>query len=501
MQRIIPGSEVRYLDELYVNDSGIRSFDLMERAAEAFCDWYASRYENNLSIAVFCGVGNNGGDGLAISRLLSVRGYIVQVYYMGDLEQSSGDFGLNCDLLPNDVPMAELHVQYVDNLQADIVIDAVFGVGINRPLSGDYLALIKWLNDFKAIKIAVDLPSGLPADDILQGRAFKADYTVSFQFPKLSLLFPDHAEYIGELVVVNLEIDPAYFDRFQSRRFFIQKDDLLPRHRIFHRFSHKGTFGKIMLIGGSYGKMGSIRLSSQAALRTGSGLVSCFVPRCGVDVLQISLPEVMVESAEDELTLSKAGLQDLDRFDAIGIGPGMGTTAEARGCLELILRHFERPLVIDADAINILAANSHLLSLLRDNVLLTPHLKEFERLVGACRHHKERLEKALEFCKMYRCYLILKGANTVVTTPDGKQFFNSSGNQFMATAGAGDALTGILTSFLGQGYSPEDAAICGVYHHGLAGELASVRKGRGTIATDIIERIPETFRVVAKRVI
>lgn len=501
MQKIISGSKVKELDEYYILERGISSFDLMERAAEAFCNWYVRHFDETQAVAVFCGVGNNGGDGLAISRLLSNRGYSVQVYYMGNLEQSSQDFRSNYDLVPDRVPIAELHVQTVDNLRADVVIDAVFGVGINRPLSGGYLTLIRWMSGLKVTKIAIDLPSGLPADDILEGEAFQADYTVSFQFPKLSLMFPEHASHIGQLVVVDIGIQKAFFERFESQRFFIQKDDLLSRHKVFHRFSHKGDFGKVMLIGGSYGKMGSIRLSSEAALRTGSGLVSCFVPRCGVDILQIPLPEVMVESAENEFTLSKAGLQDLDRFDALGVGPGMGTSAEARGCLELVLREFNKPLVLDADAINLLAANTHLLSLLGNKAILTPHLKEFERLVGACKDHKERLKKALDFCRAYQCYLVLKGAHSVVTTPDGKQFFNSSGTQFMATAGAGDVLTGILTSLLGQGYSLEDAAICGVFHHGLAGELASADKGRGTIASDIIDRMPETFRVVAQRVI
>jgi hydroxyethylthiazole kinase-like uncharacterized protein yjeF len=501
MQKIINGSDVKQLDEVYIRGSGISSFDLMERAAEAFCDWYIRHYDNGLSIAVFCGIGNNGGDGLAISRLLSGRGYSVEVYYMGDLERSSEDFRLNYDLLPDEVPIAELHVQYVEGLQADVIIDAVFGVGINRLLGGDYLALIKWLNDVEAIKIAVDLPSGLPSDDILDGEAFKAHYTISFQFPKISLLFPDHAGYAGELVVLDIGIREPYFDRFHSQKFFIQQDDLLPRHKIFDRFSHKGSFGKVMLIGGRYGKMGSIRLSAQAALRTGSGLVSCFVPTSGVDILQISLPELMVESSESYFTLSKSGLHDLDRFDALGVGPGMGTSTEAKSCLEMILLNFQKPLVLDADAINILAANSHFLSLLGENVILTPHVKEFERLVGSCPNHKVRIGKATEFCRTYNCYLVLKGANSLVATPSGSQIFNSSGNEFMATAGAGDVLTGILTSFLGQGYSLENAAICGVYHHGLAGELASADKGRGTIATDIIERIPETFKVVAKRII
>jgi len=501
MQKIIFGSEVKELDDDYVRESGISSFDLMERAAEAFCQWYSQHFDQLMSIAIFCGVGNNGGDGLAIARLLSNRGYNVQIYYMGNLERSSKDFRLNYELLPEEVPIAELHVHKVENLQAEVIIDAVFGVGINRPLGDGYLALMRWLNELKATKIAVDLPSGLPSDDILQGNAFQADYTVSFQFPKLSLMFPEHANHTGQLVVVDIGIPEAYFDRFGSKQFFIQKSDLLSRHKVFHRFSHKGDFGKVMLIGGSYGKIGSIRLSSASALRTGSGLVSCFLPRCGVDVLQVSLPEVMVESADNDLTLSRDGLQDLDRFDALGVGPGMGSGEEAISCLELVLREFNGPLALDADAINILAAHTHLLSLLGRNVILTPHLKEFERLVGVCKNHKERINKALKFCRDYQCYLILKGANSIITTPGGEQFFNSSGNQFMATAGAGDVLTGILTSFLGQGYSLENAAICGVYHHGLAGELASASKGRGTIATDIIDRIPETFRVVARRVI
>src|SRR5690606_30405295 len=205
-------------------------------------------------------------------------------------------------------------------------------------------------------------------------------YTVSFQFPKLSLMFPEHASHIGELVVVDIGVADTYFESFDSNLFFVQQADLMNRHKVFHRFSHKGTFGKVMLIGGSYGKIGSIRLSSQAALRTGSGLVSCFVPRCGADVLQISLPEVMVESAGNDFTLTREGLQDLDRFDALGMGPGMGTNPEARSCLELVLREFNNPLVLDADAINLLAANTHLLSLLGSKVILTPHLKEFERL-------------------------------------------------------------------------------------------------------------------------
>lgn len=501
MQKIIAGHEVKLLDRAYINQTGISSFDLMERAASAFCRWYISHFNQQATIGIICGTGNNGGDGLAISRLLSQQGYQVSVYYIGDLDKASPDFSQNFNLLPQEVAVTSVEVLVQATLQVNVIVDAVFGVGINRPLDTTYLALIQKLNTCHAIKIAVDLPSGLPSDSMLQGEAFIADYTVSFQFPKLSLLLPEHALYTGALVVLDIGIPPSFFETYSSARYFVQKQDILSRHKVFHRFSHKGSFGKVLLVGGSYGKIGSIRLSSQAALRTGSGLVSCFVPQCGVDILQSSLPEVMVESSNNKHVLSKEGLPELERFDAIGVGPGMGTSAEARDCLIYLLEKFEKPMVLDADAINIIAANRELLSLLRAEVILTPHLIEFERLVGKCRDQIERMDKALAFCEQYPCVLVLKGANTVITTPDGEQYFNSSGTQFMATAGAGDVLTGMLSSFLGQGYQVGNAAICGVYHHGLAGELASSDKGRGTIATDIVENIPATYQAIAGKAI
>jgi len=499
MQKIIHGSEVKSLDEAYIQDRGISSYYLMERAADAFCLWFENQFDRKMSIAVVCGIGNNGGDGLAISRILTSKGYKVDVFYIGDLKMSSSDFHHNLKILPSSISIEEVKLGQLSCVHHDVVVDAVFGVGINRPLEGSFLDLITELNQLKAIKIAVDLPSGLPADTKLKGDAFKADYTVSFQFPKLSLLFPEHGVYTGELVVLDIGINESFFEPFASRTFFVQRKDLAERHKRFNRFSHKGNYGKVMLIGGSYGKIGAIKMSSHAALRTGSGLVSCFLPSCGVDALQVSLPEVMVVRSEGRDVLKKEGLRDLDRFDALGIGPGMGTSLLAQECLEYALQNFQKPIVLDADALNILSSNSHLLVLLRENMLLTPHVVEFERLVGKCANHKERMEKARSFCHTYGCFIILKGANTMITAPDGRQFFNSSGSQYMATGGAGDVLTGILTSFLGQGYSPENAAVCGVYHHGLAGELASVQRWRGTTATDIIDKIPETFAFVDGR--
>lgn len=494
MQKIISGHDVKPLDQAYIRDQGITSFNLMERAASTFCKWFEgqTRFRDS-SISVFCGTGNNGGDGLAVSRMLFLKGYNLRVFYLGNLETASPDFTANYRKLPAGLVPEKLEAPISAALQTDIIIDALFGVGLNRPIGGLYLELTTSINQHKALKISIDLPSGMPADEMVEGAAVFADYTFTFQFPKLSLLFPDHAPYTGELIVGDIGIPETYFFSFSGSVYYVQEQDLPGRHKRFNRFSHKSSFGKVMLVGGSRGKIGAICLSSRAALRTGSGLVVCFLPKCGMDIVQTAVPEVMVEASTGEFVLEPGGLGELDRFDALGMGPGLGTGEGALASLEFVLNHFQKAMVLDADALNLLSMNKHLLPLLRSNIILTPHLKEFERLVGSCKNHLERMEKARSFCKTYSCILVLKGANTLITLPEGQQFFNSTGTVYMATGGAGDVLTGMIASFLGQGYSPENSAICGVYHHGLAGEIASVDKRRGCIASDILENVPRTF--------
>ena len=494
MQKIISGHDVKPLDQAYIRDQGITSFNLMERAASTFCKWFEgqTRFRDS-SISVFCGTGNNGGDGLAVSRMLFLKGYNLRVFYLGNLETASPDFTANYRKLPAGLVPEKLEAPISAALQTDIIIDALFGVGLNRPIGGLYLELTTSINQHKALKISIDLPSGMPADEMVEGAAVFADYTFTFQFPKLSLLFPEHAPYTGELIVGDIGIGETYFASFPTAIYYAQEKDIPRMHLRFNRFSHKGSFGKVMLIGGSKGKIGAICLSSRAALRTGSGLVVCFSPKCGLAIIQTAIPEVMVEVSTGEFNLEPGGLEELDRFDALGIGPGMGTGEGALACLKFVLNNFQKPIVLDADALNLLSTNQHLCKLLGGNVILTPHLKEFERLVGPCKDHLERMEKARSFSRSYSCLLVLKGANTLITLPDGRQVFNSSGTVYMATGGTGDVLTGMITSFLGQGYSPENAAICGVYHHGLAGEIASGDRRRGCIASDILESIPQTF--------
>ncbi|MCH6235871.1 NAD(P)H-hydrate dehydratase [Cognataquiflexum rubidum] len=485
MLEIIKGSRVSELDKAFVQSKGISSWDLMESAATSFLDWFKIHFKDcDKGIFIFCGPGNNGGDGLAIARLLEMEGYGLTVVTFEDFMNCSHDYQINFKKLPIGVRVISHEGFDYDQVQENICVDAIFGVGVNRPLSGKYLECINLLNQAKSQKIAIDMPSGIPSDGILEGTAFHADFTCSFQFPKMGLLIPEHADYTGKVEILEIGIPSVFLKSFSQNRFFLQRQDIPLFHKHFNNFSHKGDFGRILLIGGSKGKMGAILLSSKAALRTGSGLVHVHAPFEERFVLQIGAPEVMVSADLD--------FNSLAQFDAVGIGPGWGVEIDSY-YLEKILKSAKKPVVIDADGLNLLSKNKHLLDLLPLNSILTPHLKEFERLVGPSTDHFDRLDKAREFSSKFGIYLILKGAYTSISCPEGFQYFNSSGTKYMATAGAGDVLTGIITSFLGQGYNPLHAAICGVYHHGLAGELASKNKRRGMIASDIIEAIPETY--------
>lgn len=497
MLEIISGISVKKVDEGFVLDKGISSHKLMENAALAFCNWFERHYQRNDKVGIFCGHGNNGGDGLAIARMLWRKGYDVIVFLVGENNEPSPDCKLNRELLPDKLPALSMSHEDIAHMEYDlnIVVDALLGVGINRPLEGDYKNLVNKLNSLSGLtKISIDIPTGLPSDDCLAGDAFIADITLSFQSPKFSLLFPEHANYVGQLKVVDIGINQFYLSQFSEGKFYVQKKDIALRHKNFSRFSHKGDFGKVMLVGGSFGSMGAIRMSSEAALRTGSGLACCMVPGCGVDIMQVSLPEAQVWAKKDSDCIDADYLgYNFDRFDAVGVGPGMGTHETTAEFLRGFLTKYKGPIVVDADGLNILAKHPEQLSLLADRSILTPHLLEFERLAGHCKNHKDRLQKASDFSKKHKVIIVLKGAHTCITFPDGRQFFNSTGNKHMATGGSGDILTGMITSFLGQGYSFENAALCAVFHHGLSGEIASADKKRGTIATDIIKSIPLSY--------
>ncbi len=484
MLKIIQGTQVKELDRIHQQSSGQRSHELMERAAEGFVGWFLSQgFDRSVNVAVVIGGGNNGGDGLAIGRLLFKEGFLVTVVTCFEaVESLSTDAKINWESLPVEIPVVDWTV-FPFETQKGILIDALLGVGFSGKLRDKSKLQLARMNSFKGKRVAVDIPSGLPSDQIGREEAVMADFTVSFAFPKLSLLFPGHARFVGELVVIDIGIDQALFSHFDSNYYYIQEEDIQPCHRIFHRFSHKGDMGKVLVVGGSPGKMGALVLSCLSALRTGAGMVTGHLDEAERSVLQVCVPEVMAKWGK---------ITEPEKYNAIGIGPGWGLESR-KADLKSLMVTFGKPMVIDADALNLLSEDPSLLDLVPEGSILTPHPGEFTRLVGESEDHLHRLELARDFAVQRQVVMVLKGANTVISLPDGRQLFNSSGTKYMATAGAGDVLTGMLTAFLGMGYSSENAAICGVYHHGLAGELAAGNKRRSLIASDIIHAIPRTY--------
>jgi len=483
MLKILPGSDCAALDRLHMEKEGISSLEFMERVAQQVVDWFIrSAYSKEERIAVCCGAGNNGGDGFAIARLLHQKGYRVAVIpCFSPGTRLSADAEANFRALPVQIPQWSWDSISPDSSQ--VWIDAFLGVGWKGPLREEAKQIIGKINACAGIKIAIDLPSGLPTDTSITENSVKAEVTLTFGFPKRSLLFPEHAQFTGELVLLDIGIDEATLDAFASTTYYLQAKDILAHHRIFDRFSHKRLRGKVMLLAGSKGKVGAAILSSKSALRTGSGLVTCCLPEEERWAIQAAVPEVMCTFGED---------QPWSTYDAIGLGPGM--QVERCKLLEQVFSSFSKPLVLDADALTYLALHKELWALIPKGSILTPHLGEFERLFGPCDSHAERMAKASTFCQNYGVNLLIKGAHSLCCFADGRQVFNSSGSKYMATAGCGDVLTGMLTSYLGQGYTPEDALLCGVFHHGWAGELAGENYLRGLMAHDLIESIPETYR-------
>ncbi|MEB2783812.1 NAD(P)H-hydrate dehydratase [Algoriphagus persicinus] len=483
MQKILAGAQVKELDAQHIKLSGQSSHELMEAAAAAFVKWFLNQeFSTESLIQIAVGRGNNGGDGLAIARLLSAHSFSVSILKCFDsVEGMSSDAILNFKRLPKSIPIVE--VDDWDFAINGILIDAFLGVGLKGQLRPDATIIIQKLNDYQGTVISVDLPSGLPSDEITKAQAVHADFTVSFEFPKLSLVLPEHARFVGEMVVLKIGLGERSYEGLVSSFFYLEGQDVRPMHKVFNRFSYKGDMGKILLLGGSPGKMGALILCAKSALRTGSGLVTCHMEDSERFIIQAAVPEAMA---------SWGLIPNPEFYDAVGIGPGWGIENRV-GLFRQFLQDFKKPIVVDADGLNLLARNPDLIPLLPKNSILTPHIGEFSRLVGLAKDHLERLEMAKEFAFDKDLILVLKGANTVISLPDGRQVVNSSGTKYMATGGSGDVLTGMITSYLGMGYSPEAAVLCGVYHHGLAGEIASKSKRRSMIASDIIAAIPKTY--------
>jgi len=498
--KILNSIQIREWDQYTILNEPIASLDLMERAAFACTDWLLKNGYINKSFSIFCGKGNNGGDGMAMARMLASYGNQVAVYIISPVEdmmqKGTPEFQINLERLRQatsvNISLIQNEEQFQQFQKGEIIIDALYGSGINRPLAALALQIVNNINISGCEVISIDIPSGLYVDHSSLGNAtIHATHTLSFQCYKPAFIVAENAFSIGEVHLLDIGLHKDYYQSLTDLPELIDRKKILNLYLPRNRFAHKGNFGHSLIMAGSNGKMGAAVLAAKACLRSGSGLVSCFIPKSGYDILQNSAPEAMVLT---ELHFKSDTKNDLERFSSIGIGPGLGITNETIDLLFQTLKNFSRPMVFDADALNIIAGNKQLFDMLPLHSILTPHPKEFERLFGPCQNEFERINKATAKAIELKCFIVLKGHHTLITTPLGQQYFNSSGNAGMAKGGSGDVLCGIISGLLAQGYSPENASIIGVYIHGLAGDIAAQEFSQeAMLATDIINSLPQAY--------
>ncbi len=488
--KILSASQIRQADSFTIKNEPIASVDLMERAARELYHWFHNNIKRTQTIAIFCGCSNNGGDGLALARMLHQTGYSVRAILVKHSERTSPDYNVNLQRLKQlNINFIEIvDVVEAEFLQADVVVDAIIGYGLQGQLSFFLTRLAKQYNLANALKIAIDIPTGLFAENNAKQNdniIFKADTTLTFQSPKRSFMFSDFGQYVGNFKVLDIGLNQSFIANLPSDHFYIDEHFVKPLLLKREKFNHKGTFGHAAIVAGSIGKVGAAILSTKAALKSGAGLVTAIVPQCGLNPLQSVAPEIMVGKCHG-VHFTEEILLDINPT-AIGIGPGLSTEKSTATCVLDFIKNQNKPLVIDADALNILSAHKDW-SILPKNSILTPHFGELDRMLDHTYRGEEVQELVTHFCKTHQVIVVLKGAHTAVYCPIGRVYFNSTGTNGMATAGSGDVLTGVITGLLAQNYSALNAAIIGVYYHGLAGQLASCKKGnRAMIASDIIE--------------
>lgn len=496
--KIFQTEQIKRIDALTAQYEPIASYRLMERASRAFFDEIIRLVPAESTFCVVAGSGNNGGDGLVVARYLLMIGRQVVVYLVNPKNHLSQD----CEAAYNDLtsryPSAIQTITTAGALQidADCIIDALFGSGLNRPLTGIYKDLVAKINASGKTVYSIDLPSGLFGEDNSSNdreAIVKATATWTFQFPKLSFLLPENEPFLGKWKVLDIQLHPQAIGETDTQFFMTDAAVLKPLLKARGRFSHKGTYGHGLLIAGSSGMTGAAVLAARSALRTGCGLLTVRIPDSCRTILQMTIPEAIVSG--DESSDCFASFPDLSKYNAVAVGPGLGTSDVTKEALANLLRQIgEKPLVLDADALNLLGQEPAWWNLLPANTILTPHPKEFERMCGKKVRGYEAWKSQMELSVKYRVIIVLKGAFTSISLPDGTLHFNTTGNPGMATAGSGDTLTGIVLSLLAQGYTADVAARLGVWLHGKAGDLAlETQSEESLIASDITDCLGKAF--------
>ena len=500
--KIFTSTQIHELDRYTIEHEPIKSIDLMERAAKAITHAITEEWTTHTPVVVFAGPGNNGGDALAVARLLTNEGYKVKTYLFNITNHLSDDCVLNRQRLldgKHAKDLIEVTAKFdPPELTADmLVVDGLFGSGLNKPLAGGFASLVKYINQSPAKVVSIDVPSGLMSEDNtynVRANIIHAYLTLTLHERKLSFLFGDAQQFIGKLKVLDIRLSPEYIQKTEAQYYVLEENDI--RSRLLHRddFAHKGNMGNALIVAGSYGMAGAAVLATRACLRSGVGKVTAITPKKNYDIMQIAVPEAVLQMDHEETAFTEA--VDTDGFDALGIGPGLGHQETTAIAMIAQIRRAQCPIVADADALNILASHRAWMQQLPKGIIMTPHPKELDRLTGSpANADYERLHRTCELAKSLQAYIILKGHNSALCLPNGNVFFNPTGNSGMATAGSGDVLTGIITALLARGYHQQNACMVGMYLHGLAGDLAAKELGKESlVASDIIDHLPQAFQ-------
>ncbi|MEG1728628.1 MAG: NAD(P)H-hydrate dehydratase [Bacteroidaceae bacterium] len=498
--KVLTANQIKELDACTIEHDTISSIQLMERAAIALTASISSKWANDVSIKVFAGPGGNGGDALCVARLLSEQGYKVDAFLFNIGGSLSVDCAENVQRLKDECPnvsFTEVIARFEPPVltASDLVIDGLFGIGLNKALNGGFASLVKYINNSGATVVALDVPSGLMAEDNsfnIRAHIIRANVTLTLQVLKPAFLLADNAPYVGEIEVLDIGLNLDALERIKA--YYTTVDSALAKAllKVRNKFAHKGTFGHTLLIAGSYGMAGAAILSAQACLRSGVGKLTLHTPKTNSPLIQQSVPCAVIHHDTNAEHFTEA--VDSSPYQSVAIGPGLGLHPDTAIAFIEQVRHTAVPLVIDADGLNIFAGHHSWLQQMPKNTIITPHPKELQRLLDNAQDSFETLRAARAMAKRQSIYVIIKGHHTAICCPDGHVYFNTTGNAGMATAGSGDVLTGILGGLLAQGYGQKDACLLGCYLHGLSGDIAARDLGEeGLIATDLVDYLPKAF--------
>ena len=499
--KIFTSAQIRELDHYTIEHEPIKSIDLMERAAEALTKTITELWDTETPFIVFAGPGNNGGDALAVTRKLINKGYSAKAYLFNVKGTLSPDCNINKERLREmgNEALVEITREFEPPTltRETVVIDGLFGSGINKPLGGGFAAVVNYINQSESKVVSIDIPSGLMTEDNsfnVQQNIIRADLTLTLGMKKLCMMMADNKKFIGKLEVLDIGLSKEFIDKTEAQCSILEEHTVRSMMKERSNYAHKGSMGHALLIAGSYGMAGEAILASKACLRSGAGKLTIHTPSKNNDIMQISVPEAIMQPDSNEENFSS--LPDTNLYDAIGVGPGLGTSDSSAIALVSLIRSAKKSMVIDADALNILATHRTWIQQLPEGLIYTPHPKEFDKFYGSeAANDYDRLMKARDMAQRLQGYIILKGHHSALCIPNGQIIFNSTGNAGMATAGSGDVLTGILTALLARGYTPKEAAMIGMYLHGLAGDYAARELGmESLIASDIIQYLPKAFK-------